>query len=215
MSTNIAAAAQIAESQIAEPGIVGWFCIYCEEDFDTETQVDLHLAGDNRCSKINDGRKKSKLVQDTENPNHYYTVFNEHANDHSDFGSSTSIPQNKAKTDKYKYNETDNDSYDSDDDDDSAADEHVVSKSNDTFNKINDLIWSGFSLTMSIKDYSRNTSNAYTKIKELLQDTKNTLSQKEVQDLRETYSFITKDVHGYYPSDDCHMFNMLRTATII
>ena len=163
-----------AESQIA-----GWFCIYCEEDFDTENQVDLHLAGDNRCSKINNGRKNSKLVQDSENPNHYYTVFNEPTADEP------------------------------------TADEHVVSKSNDTFNKINDLIWNGFCMTGTIQEYSRNTSNAYTKIKELLQDTKNTLSQKEVQDLRETYSFITNDVHGYYPRDDCHMFNMLRTATIL
>ena len=73
---------------------------------------------------------------------------------------------------------------------------------------------SGFHFTMSIEEYARNTRNAYTQIKELLQDTKNTLSQKEIQDLRETYSFITNDVHGYYPSDDCHMFNMLRTATI-
>ena len=96
-----------------------------------------------------------------------------------------------------------------------ATDEHVVSKSNDTFNKMNDLIWHGFCLTMTIQEYGHNTRNAYTKIKELLQDTKNTLSQKEIQDLRETYSFITNDVHGYYPSEDCHMFKMLRTATII
>ena len=56
-----------AESHIAESQIAGWFCIYCEDDFDTEQLVDLHLAGDNHTA----------LVQDTENPNHYYTVFND------------------------------------------------------------------------------------------------------------------------------------------
>jgi len=66
-----------AESQIAESHIAGWFCIYCEDDFDTEQLVDLHLAGDNRCSIINYQRKHTALVQDTENPNHYYTVFND------------------------------------------------------------------------------------------------------------------------------------------
>jgi hypothetical protein len=187
-----------AESQIA-----GWFCIYCEEDFDTENQVDLHLAGDNRCSKINNGRKNSKLVQDSENPNHYYTVFNEPTADEPTADEPTADEPT-----------ADEPTADEPTADEPTADEHVVSKSNDTFNKINDLIWHGFCMTGTI-EYSRNTSNAYTKIKELLQDTKNTLSQKEVQDLRETYSFITNDVHGYYPRDDCHMFNMLRTATII
>ncbi len=184
----------IAESQIAESSIVGCFCIYCEEDFDTEQDVDLHLAGDNRCSKINYGRKNSKLVQDSENPNHYYTVFNEPAADEPTADEPTSDEPTA---------------------DEPTADEHVVSKSNDMFNKINDLIWHGFCMTGKIEEYSRNTSNAYTKIKELLQDKKNTLSQKEVQYLRKTYSFITNDVHGYYPREDCHMFNMLRTATII
>ncbi len=66
------------------------------------------------------------------------------------------------------------------------TDEHVVSKSNDMFNKIKDLIMHGFCFTMSIEEYARNTRNAYTQIKELLQGTKNTLSQKEFQDLRET-----------------------------
>jgi hypothetical protein len=189
MST-INAESQIAESQIAESQIAGWFCIYCEEDFDTENQVDLHLAGDNRCSEINTGRKNCKLVQDSENPNHYYTVFNEP-------DESTANPAAAA------------------DEPATTTDEHVVSKSNDIFNKINDLIWHGFCTTGTIEEYSSNTRNAYTKIKELLQDGKNTLSLKEVQDLRETYSFITNDVHGYFPREDCHMFNMLRTATII
>ena len=172
-----------AESQIA-----GWFCIYCEEDFDTEQLVDLHLAGDNSCSIINYQRKHTTLVQETENPNHYYTVFND--------------PQESTANAAADEPAT-------------TTDEHVVSKSNDMFNKINDLIMHGFNFTMSIEEYAQNTRNAYTQIKELLQDTKNTLSQKEIQDLRETYSDITNDVHGYYPNDDCHMFNMLRTATII
>ena len=181
-----------AESHIAESQIAGWFCIYCEDDFDTEQLVDLHLAGDNRCSIINYQRKHTALVQDTENPNHYYTVFNDPqestANAAADEPATTTEP---------------------------AADEHVVYKSNDMFNKIKDLIMYGFCMRGTQEEYSRNTRNAYTQIKELLQDTKNTLSQKDVEELRHIYSFITNDVHGYYPSEDCHMFNMLRTATII
>lgn len=180
----------------AESHIAGWFCIYCEEDFDTEQLVDLHLAGDNSCSIINYQRKHTTLVQETENPNHYYTVFNDPQESTANAAADEPATDEPATADE------------------PAADEHVVSKSNDMFNKINDLIMHGFCFTMSIEEYARNTRNAYTQIKELLQDTKNTLSQKEIQDLRATYSFITNDVHGYYPSDDCHMFNMLRTATI-
>jgi hypothetical protein len=186
-----------AESQIA-----GWFCIYCEEDFDTEQDVDLHLAGDNSCSKINYGRKNSRLVQDSENPNHY-SIINEHAEPTAAEPTADAAADADADEPTAAAEPT------------ADADERVVSKSNDTFNKIYDLIWDGFCITGTIQEYSRNTSNAYTKIKELLQDKKNTLSQKEVQYLRKTYSFITNDVHGFYPGENCHMFNMLRTATII
>jgi len=188
--TDFIAESQIAESQIAESSIVGCFCIYCEEDFDTEQDVDLHLAGDNRCSKINYGRKNSRLVQDSENPNHY-SIINEHAEPTADEPTAAAAAAEPT----------------------ADADERVVSKSNDTFNTIYDLICNGFCITGTKKEYYRNTSNAYTKIEELLQDTKNTLSQKEVQYLRKTYSFIINDVYGFYPGENCHMFNMLRTAT--
>ena len=193
----------IMSTNNAESHIAGWFCIYCEEDFDTEQLVDLHLAGDNRCSIINYQRKHTALVQDTENPNHYYTVFND-PESATTIESATNEPAtNEPATNEYANNA------------EPAAYEHVVSKSNDMFNKIKDLIIYGFCMRGTQEEYSRNTRNAYTNIKELLQDTKNTLSQKDDEELRHIYSFITNDVHGYYPSEDCHMFNMLRTATII
>jgi len=55
--------------------IAGWFCIYCEIDFDTEQEVDLHLAGDNECARIDKRRKHSRLIEDPNKPNHYYTVY--------------------------------------------------------------------------------------------------------------------------------------------
>ena len=185
----------ISETHPKKEKCYEWFCIYCDENFETTNDIDLHLAGGNSCSEIDTGRKNMKLVrfqvQDPENPNHYYVELINPA----------------------YYVELINPAAAADEP--AAADEHVVSKSNDMFNKIKDLIMYGFCMRGTIEEYSRNTRNAYTQIKELLQDTKNTLSQKDVEELRHIYSFITNDVHGYYPSEDCHMFNMLRTATII
>ena len=55
--------------------ILGWFCIYCEKDFDTDKEVDLHLAGDNECARIDKRRKHSRLIEDPNKPNHYYNVY--------------------------------------------------------------------------------------------------------------------------------------------
>jgi hypothetical protein len=96
-----------------------------------------------------------------------------------------------------------------------AKAECVVSKSNELFKKIEDLIRHGFCKPRSVEEYSRNISNAYTQINKLLRDTKNTLSLEEVQQLRYIYSSIKHEVSGYYPTEDNDMFKMLSTATII
>ena len=96
-----------------------------------------------------------------------------------------------------------------------AEAEYVISKSNGVFEKIEDLIKHGFCKPKSVKEYSQNISNAYTQINKLLRDTKNTLSLEEVQQLRDIYSSIKHAVSGYYPTENCDMFEMLSTATII
>ena len=99
----------ISETHPKKEKWYGWFCIYCDEDFETENDIDLHLAGDNECARIDKRRKHLRLIEDPNKPNHYYTVY--------DAGYEPADADEPA-------------------DAAAAADEHVVSKSNDTFNKI-------------------------------------------------------------------------------
>jgi hypothetical protein len=81
-------------------------------------------------------------------------------------------------------------------------------------NEIKDLIFSGFCTDWSIQNYHKKSNNAFQKIKELLGDKTNTLSSKEIEDLCDTYRFVTYDTHGIYPKEDCVMLNLLRSATV-
>jgi len=87
-----------------------------------------------------------------------------------------------------------------------------IKKYSDLYYKIESLIRNGFCMTMTIQMYSRNTTNAYDKIIELLYNPDNTLTTEEITLLCEYYKFIIHDVHGYYPNEDCKMYKLLRTA---
>jgi len=94
--------------------ILGWFCIYCEKDFDTEKEVDLHLAGDNECARIDKGRKHSRLIED---PNKPYTVYD------AGFEPGTSDePGTADDDDDYYEHEDDDDDYYEDEHEDDADD---------------------------------------------------------------------------------------------
>jgi hypothetical protein len=80
--------------------------------------------------------------------------------------------------------------------------------------EIKNLIYSGFCTDWSIQNYHKKSNNAFQKIKELLGDKTNTLSSKEIEDLCDTYRFVTYDTHGIYPKEDCVMLNLLRSATV-
>jgi hypothetical protein len=87
-----------------------------------------------------------------------------------------------------------------------------IKKYSDLYYKIYSLIGNGFCMTMSIQMYARNTSNTYDKIIELVNNPDNTLTTEEITLLCDYYKFITHDVHGYYPNENCKMYNLLRGA---
>ena len=89
-----------------------------------------------------------------------------------------------------------------------------IKKYSDLYYKIYSLIRNGFCMTMSIQMYARNTSNAFDEIIGLLYNPDNTLTltTEEITLLCDYYKFVIHDVHGYYPNEDCKMYNLLRGA---
>jgi len=87
-----------------------------------------------------------------------------------------------------------------------------IKKYSDLYYKIYSLIGNGFCMTMSIQMYARNTSNAFDEIIELLYNPENTLTTEEITLLCDYYKFVIHDVHGYYPNEDCKMYNLLKGA---
>ena len=94
--------------------------------------------------------------------------------------------------------------------------QNTEKKLSEMYYKIQELL-GGFCINLNIQQYHRNTKSSYEQIKELLQyktddkDT-NTLSSNEVEKLCYYYSFITHDVHGFYPDENCIMLRLLRSA---
>ena len=97
-----------------------------------------------------------------------------------------------------------------------AESHNTEKKFSEVYYKIQELL-GGFCINPNIQQYSINTRSSYEQIKELLQyktddkDT-NTLSSNEVEKLCYYYSFVTHDVHGFYPGENCTMLKLLRSA---
>ena len=97
-----------------------------------------------------------------------------------------------------------------------AESQNTEEKFSEMYYKIQELL-GGFCMNLSIQQYDRNIKSSYEQIKELLKyktddkDT-NTLSSNEVENLCYYYSFVTHDVHGFYPYENCTMLKLLRSA---